>query len=171
MDDIQFVDTKLVKSPAGFKSEISLSPVEVIECEDPIGAQALPNSGGVAKETDIHRWWAFEHAAPRGLFSLEVSKYCSVFSDRSDIFGAIRPLRSLQNFSLSEWAVASPMVAVKTGFCASTEIREAMVVAPVAVTRCFRPTRWHPQRAGTGRAPKASRCWRRHSNLASVCTV
>jgi hypothetical protein len=53
---------------------------------------------------------------------------------------------------------------------ASMEIREVMVVAPVSATRRFRPTRCHPRRAGTGRAPKASRCWRRHSNLASACT-
>src|SRR5258706_4180702 len=50
------------------------------------------------------------------------------------------------------------------------EIREGLVVTPVSATRRFPPTRWHPQRAGTGRAPKASRCWRRHSNSTSVCT-
>ena len=32
------------------------------------------------------------------------------------------------------------------------------------------PTRWHPRRAGTGHAPRASRCWRRRSNSAPVCT-
>jgi hypothetical protein len=53
---------------------------------------------------------------------------------------------------------------------ASMEIREVLVVAPVSATRRFRPTRWHPRRAGTGRAPKAFHCWRRHSNLASACT-
>src|ERR1700716_2540667 len=37
------------------------------------------------------------------VFSLEVSKYCRVFKSRSDIFGVFGPLRSLQNFSLSEW--------------------------------------------------------------------
>jgi integrase len=37
------------------------------------------------------------------VFSLEVSKNCSVFKGRSDIFGVFGTLRSLQNFSLSEW--------------------------------------------------------------------
>ena len=53
---------------------------------------------------------------------------------------------------------------------ATMEIREGLVVTPLSATRRFPPTRWHPRRAGTGRAPKASRCWRRHSNSASVCT-
>ena len=53
---------------------------------------------------------------------------------------------------------------------ATMEIREGLVVTPVSATRRFPPTRWHPRRAGTGRVPKASRCWRRHSNSASVCT-
>jgi hypothetical protein len=37
------------------------------------------------------------------VFSLEVSKNCSLFSGRSDILAVFGPLRSLQNFSLSEW--------------------------------------------------------------------
>jgi hypothetical protein len=53
---------------------------------------------------------------------------------------------------------------------AAMEIREGLVVTPVSATRRFPPTCWHPRRAGTGRAPKASCCWRRHSNSASVCT-
>jgi hypothetical protein len=44
------------------------------------------------------------------VFSLEVSEYCSVFSGRSDIFRAFGPLRSLQNFSLSEWRLRAHVV-------------------------------------------------------------
>src|SRR6266849_9239219 len=42
------------------------------------------------------------------VFSLEVSKYCNVFSGRSDIFQLFDPLRSLRNFSLSEWRLRAP---------------------------------------------------------------
>src|SRR5882672_3335519 len=37
------------------------------------------------------------------VFSLEVSKYRSVFKGHSDIFRCFGPLRSLQSFPLSEW--------------------------------------------------------------------
>ena len=43
------------------------------------------------------------------VFSLEVGKYCSVFNGRSDIFDVFGPLRSLQNFSLSEWRLRARM--------------------------------------------------------------
>jgi hypothetical protein len=54
--------------------------------------------------------------------------------------------------------------------CAAMEIREVLVATPGSAKQRFRPTRWHPRRAGTGRAPKASRCWRGHSSSASVFT-
>jgi hypothetical protein len=50
------------------------------------------------------------------------------------------------------------------------KIRGVFLVTPVSTTQRIRPTRWHPRPARTARAPKALRCWRRHSNLASVCT-
>ena len=53
---------------------------------------------------------------------------------------------------------------------AAMEVSEVLMATPGSAKRRFRPTRWHPRRAGTERAPKASRCWRRHSSLASVCT-
>jgi len=59
---------------------------------------------------------------------------------------------------------------LKAGFLPSMEIREVLVVTPVSTTRRFHPVRWRLRRAGTGRAPRASHCWRRHSNLASACT-
>src|SRR5258707_12383976 len=51
---------------------------------------------------------------------------------------------------------------------ATMEIRGELAVTPLSATRRFPPTRWHPRRAGTGRAPRASRCWRRRSNSASA---
>ena len=51
---------------------------------------------------------------------------------------------------------------------ATMEIRGELAVTPLSATRRFPPTRWHPRRAGTGRAPRASRCWRRRSNSAPV---
>jgi hypothetical protein len=42
------------------------------------------------------------------VFSLEVGKSCSVFKGRSDIFGVFSSLRSLLNFSLSEWRLRVP---------------------------------------------------------------
>ena len=48
------------------------------------------------------------------------------------------------------------------------EIREVLGAAPVSTALHFRPTRWQPPQAGKGHAPKASRRWRRYSNLASV---
>ncbi len=42
------------------------------------------------------------------VFSLEVSKYCSVFKGRSDIFQLFDLLGSLRNFSLSEWRLRAP---------------------------------------------------------------
>ena len=59
------------------------------------------------------------------------------------------------------WTFRSPLNLARVPFktrSASMEIREVLVVAPGSATRCFRLTRWHPRRAGTGHAPKASRC-------------
>ena len=58
---------------------------------------------------------------------------------------------------------------VHTPVSGSMEVREVLVATPVSATLRFHPTRWHLQRAVTGRASKASRCLRRHLNLASVC--
>jgi hypothetical protein len=66
---------------------------------------------GIRRENVIlcryRRMAAHEIGAGEGnrtlVFSLEVSKSCSDFKVRSDIFDVFGPLRSLQNFSLSEW--------------------------------------------------------------------
>ena len=42
------------------------------------------------------------------VFSWEVGKSCSVFKGCSDITCVFGPLRSLQNFSLSEWRLRAP---------------------------------------------------------------
>src|ERR1700747_800935 len=76
------------------------------------------------------------------VFSLEVSKNCSVFKGRSDIFGSFGPLRSLQNFLLSEWRLRAPW-SQSNPFCSSRKIRKAMGVAPVSAARRCRPPRSH----------------------------
>jgi hypothetical protein len=63
------------------------------------------------------------------VFSLEVGKSCSVFKGHSDIFGVFGLLRSLQNFSLSEWRLRAPWSRSKPAL-RPTKIRE-VVVAPV----------------------------------------
>ena len=53
-------------------------------------------------------------------------------------------------------------------FLALMEIREVLGATLVSAIRHFHPPHWHPPQAGIGHAPKATRRWRRHSNLASV---
>jgi hypothetical protein len=100
------------------------------------------------------------------------ANFRNVFKSRSDILQLSGRLRSLGNFSLSEWlrapcaSFSSHLTAANTSaqrlFLAPMEIRrEVLGATPVSATRHFRPTHWHPPRAGTEHAPKASRRWRR----------
>ena len=62
------------------------------------------------------------------VFSLEVSKYRSVFRDRSDVFGVFGSLRSLQNFPLSEQQRIAGQCTAPTPLTKMARVKRAIFV-------------------------------------------